>query len=254
MKTTYIYLLRNRITDGIYIGQTSDVKRRMYEHKSHSLSKEVHDMKLHRAIKQYGFENFEVTVLEEVPYNLKDSMEEYYIKKYNALSAENYNERQGTNLLNGIPHDSIVKEYLAGNSASKIGKQYGVKHPQIVEILKSELGEEKYFELSKKHTPAKKNIPIETIVDLIENQGKTKKETALILGVCDSTIVRRYNKHKKEQDSSYVVNPHNLGARNVDVKLILKTYSKLKSTRKTAIETGYSRSTVRRYLKKEGIL
>lgn len=247
-------MLKNKITNGIYIGQTKNPKRRLWEHKSRSRNIKYSQEKLYKAIRQYGIDNFEMEILEEVPYELKDMKEEYYINKLNALSDENYNEIQGNNLLKDLNKNLIVQDYLDGLSATKIGNKYGVKHPQIITILKAELGDDKYKELSKKHTPNKKNIPIETIVDLIENQGKSKKETAEILGVCDSTIVRRYNKWKKSQDNTYVVNPTGLGNKQVDVNLIVSTYKQTKSTRKTAKITTYSRSTVRRYLKKEGIL
>lgn len=105
-----------------------------------------------------------------------------------------------------------------------------------------------------KHTNPHKNISIEEIVRLIEEEGKSKKETAKILGVCDSTVVRRYNNWKKKQDPNFNINPHGLGAKKVDSKLIIETYLKVKSTRKTEKITGYSRSTVRKYLKIEGIL
>jgi group I intron endonuclease len=252
MKTIYIYLLRNKITDKIYIGQTNNPQRRLREHNHRANTH--YPLKLYKDIEKYGIDNFEIQILEEVPYNLKDQIEEYYIKKYNATSNRNYNTLQGSNILENIDPAIIVKDYLNGDSASKIGKKYGVKHPQIITILKQELGEEKYYQIAIKHTPSKKNISIETIVDLIENQGHTKKETAEILGVCDSTIVRRYNNWKKEQDKSYVVNPTGLGAKSVDANLIIKTYSEVKSTRKTSELTGYARSTVRKYLKKEGML
>ena len=254
MKTITIYMLKNKITNAIYIGQTDNPQRRFIEHKSRANIDKHSNMKLYKAIKKYGMDNFELIILEETTEDLSDSLEQKYIKKYNALSNENYNELQGNNILKSTPTDSIVEDYLNGISASKISQRYNVKHPQIISILKKELGIEKYNELAKKHKLPKKNIPIETIVDLIENQGYTKKETSKILGVCDSTIVRRYNNWKKANDSNYKINPTGLGAKKVDSELILKTYSELQSTRKTAEQTGYSRSTVRKYLKKEGIL
>lgn len=254
MKTIYIYLLRNKITGGIYVGQTNNPKRRCYEHHSKCKSRPEEQPKLFDAINKYGWDNFEMEILEEVPYELKDMKEEYYIAKLNALSDGNYNQVQGLNLLQNINPKIIVEDYLKGESASKIGSKYGVKHPQVIKILKSELGEEKYLELSKNHTLTKKDIAIETIVDLIENQGKTKKEAASILGVCDSTVVRRYNRWKKKQDPNFIVNPSGRGFKKVDVDLILKTYDKVKSTRETCALTGYSRKTIQKYLRMNGVL
>ena len=254
MKTVYIYLLRNKITNGIYVGQTNNPRQRYYDHQSKHKTAPRLQPKLFKAINEYGWENFEMEILEEVPYELKDMKEEYYILKLNALSDENYNSRQGPNLLKDINPKLIVNDYLDGESASKIGFKYGVKHPQVIKILKSELGEDEYLKLSKKHTLSKKNIAIETIVDLIENQGKSKKETANILGVCDSTIVRRYNKWKKKQDPNFIINPKGGGNKKIDVDLILNAYSHTKNIDETCNITGYCRKTVRKYLLMHKIL
>lgn len=250
----YIYKITNKITGEIYIGRTTDVRRRMREHNSHRNSSKKEHLEMYESMNKYGIENFEITTLEKVPDDQVRKKEAYFIKMYNATSLENYNVLKGEELIDEIYYEDIVSDYQNGLSASAIGKKYYVKHPQIIRILKKELGEDEYFKLSQKHTNVKKNIPIEEIVDLIENQNKTKKETAQILGVCDSTVVRRYNKWKSEQDSEYTANPHSLGNKKIDENLIINTYSKLKSTRKTAVETGYSRSTVRKYLKKTNIL
>ena len=254
MDVKYIYMLKNNITDGKYIGQTNNPKRRLREHKSAHKKKSSSHQKLHQAMKEYGFENFQMTILEEVPTNQAYEKERYYIKKYNTTSLENYNELRGMNILENTPHQEIIHEFINGMSLSKIGKKYNVKHPQIANILKEELGEDKYYEISHKNTFPKKDIPIETIIDLIDNQEYTKKEASEILGVCDSTIVRKYNRWEKQHDSNFQVNPKRLGAKQIDTDLIIKTYAQLKSTRKTANRTGYARSTVRKYLKKEGIL
>ena len=255
MQAHYIYKIENTITGDIYIGESNNPKRRFWEHKSASQnpSSNAHNLLLPKAMREYGKDNFTLTILEEIPKKQRYKKEREYIKKFNATADNQYNILQGNHIREYVDHTEIIQLYKQGLSASKIGEKYNVKHPQITAILKEELGEE-YYELSKKHTPTKKNIKIETIVDLIENQGKTKKETAEILGVCNSTIVRRYNNWKKQQDPNYIVNPIGLGAKKVDVELIKKAYAELKSTRKVETETGYSRSTIRKYLKKEGIL
>ena len=254
--TNTIYMLKNKKTNAIYIGVTNNLERRLSQHRriGKVLPEKEKNIKLYQNIHKYGIDSFDVEVLED---NISDEdrykREQYYIKKYNALSEDNYNSLQSLNLLDDYV-DDVIKDFKDGKSASEIGKKYGVKHPQVTSILKKNMNIEEYNELMKKHTNPRKNIPIEEIVRLIEEEGYTKKEASEILGVCDSTVVRRYNNWKKEQDPRFQINPHGLGQKKVDVKLIVDTYSKVKSTRKTEKITGYSRSTVRKYLKKEGIL
>lgn len=255
--TNTVYMLKNKKTNAIYIGVTNNLKRRLLQHRLRGkvLPEKEKNIKLYQAIHKYGMDSFDVEVLED---NISDEdryrREQYYIKKYNALSEDNYNSLQSLNLLQDIDNNEIITAFRNGESATQIGKKYGVKHPQITEVLKKNMDIEEYNELIKKHTNPYKNIPIEEIVRLIEEEGYTKKETSEILGVCDSTVVRRYNNWKKEQDPNFKINPHGLGQKKVDVKLIVDTYSKVKSTRKTEKITGYSRNTIRKYLKKEGIL
>ena len=254
--TNTIYMLKNKKTNAIYIGVTNNLKRRLLEHRYRGkvLAEKEKNIKLYQDIHKYGMDLFDVEVLED---NINDEdrykREQYYIKKYNALSEDNYNSLQSLNLLDDYI-DDVIKDFRNGKSASEIGKKYGVKHPQVTTILKKNIDIKEYNKLMEKHTNPRKNIPIKEIVRLIEEEGYTKKETSEILGVCDSTVVRRYNNWKKEQDPNFKINPHGLGQKKVDVKLIVDTYSKVKSTRKTEKITGYSRNTVRKYLKKEGIL
>jgi group I intron endonuclease len=57
-----IYLIRNKINDKKYIGQSTNIENRWSHHKSRSISN--HYSLVHRAIKKYGIDNFEFVVLE----------------------------------------------------------------------------------------------------------------------------------------------------------------------------------------------
>ena len=62
----YIYQYLNLINNKVYIGQTNNIDRRIREHKSNSFnSKSVnYNNIIHKAIRKYGYENFEITILE----------------------------------------------------------------------------------------------------------------------------------------------------------------------------------------------
>jgi len=67
----------------IYIGQSSNIERRIIEHKSRSKSK---NLKLYSSIRKYGIENhiIKVLFLSENKYE-KDRMESIYIRYYNTI-------------------------------------------------------------------------------------------------------------------------------------------------------------------------
>lgn len=78
----YVYKIENKINKKIYVGQTNNLDRRMQEHKHD----ERNNHPIHNAIKKYGWENFEVSVLYYgVNYNEK---EKEYIKLYKSNRKE----------------------------------------------------------------------------------------------------------------------------------------------------------------------
>ena len=78
MRKGYIYLITNKVNGKQYVGQTSrDVDTRFQEHcfdtRGHS--------KLHNAIQKYGWQNFKVETIEEVPLDDLDEREKYWISE-----------------------------------------------------------------------------------------------------------------------------------------------------------------------------
>lgn len=89
----------------IYIGQSNDIKRRMYEHNNINRLKNHYNSPCDLAIQKYGrFE--EVEILEIVTDNsLLNEREQYWIKFYNSNNKEiGYNLNEGGNALLGENH------------------------------------------------------------------------------------------------------------------------------------------------------
>lgn len=106
-----IYKLTNTINGHSYIGQSVDVTKRLYAHRYASQNPQAHDYNtsIHQAIRKYGFENFEVTILEELPNDktLLNQREMYWIKFYNTY-VDGYNETIGGepgNMQHGETHN-----------------------------------------------------------------------------------------------------------------------------------------------------
>ena len=92
-----IYKYTNKINSKVYIGQTVDEVKRKSRHKSC-----VDNNHFHNAIRKYGFDSFEYTVLErinlepDVIYDELDRLECKYISEYNSNNSEfGYNLTSG---------------------------------------------------------------------------------------------------------------------------------------------------------------
>ena len=106
-----IYLITNLINNKKYVGQTQQGReeRRWQEHFIYT----VDDNKiLHNAIRKYGPENFEFKVIEtDIPEELIDEREKYYIKYYNTfyLNKQGYNMTKGGQGIHGYVHTDETK-------------------------------------------------------------------------------------------------------------------------------------------------
>jgi group I intron endonuclease len=144
-----IYMLKNKVNDKIYIGQSTDIDRRMSEHRR-SAYPEIYAKKserdsqvpIHRAMHKYGWENFELIILEECEKEKLDEREIYWIGYYSSNVREiGYNLTAGgkeTLAFKGEKHsqakltekDVLEIKYLLKNtdlSLTTINKMY----PQV---------------------------------------------------------------------------------------------------------------------------
>lgn len=88
-----IYKYTNKINGKVYIGQTVNEEKRKKEHRG-----AYGNYPFHRAIRKYGWDNFDYEVvfttissdLDRLKY-LLDTMEKYFIKKYNSFGEGGYN-------------------------------------------------------------------------------------------------------------------------------------------------------------------
>ena len=84
----YIYIIKNKINNKVYIGQTSrTIYSRFQQHINNALRDEDDGMILYEAIRKYGKENFYVEELECVEIKL--------LSFYNCIRPNGYNIREG---------------------------------------------------------------------------------------------------------------------------------------------------------------
>ena len=105
MKIGLIYQYKNKINGKIYIGQTKLSLEKRHQRHINSMKDENETTYFHRALRKYGVENFELTVIEDnIPIDLLDEKEIYYIKHFDSFYTSNkgYNmTKGGTNSYNG---------------------------------------------------------------------------------------------------------------------------------------------------------
>ena len=98
----YIYCYKNKINGHKYIGQTNNLKVRYSAHKSQAYNPNSKDYNclFHQKIREYGLENFEFYVLEEIDKEDNEYVnerEQYWIQKENSLCryGQGYNQNTG---------------------------------------------------------------------------------------------------------------------------------------------------------------
>ena len=117
-----IYKYTNKLNGKIYIGQTvRTLEERLKEHMRKN--KTIID----KALNKYGIDNFEIEILCKCnDVNELNEKEIYYIKLYNSLIPNGYNQCYGGGNTMGYHHKDISKQKM---SEHKKGKKTGVNNP-----------------------------------------------------------------------------------------------------------------------------
>ena len=89
-----IYLITNLINNKKYVGQSLNIQKRWNQHCSAAFNphNKGYDYPLYQAFRKYGINNFSFEILEECNSTELNDKEEYYIKFYNTLSNQGYNQ------------------------------------------------------------------------------------------------------------------------------------------------------------------
>ena len=95
-----IYMYKNKINGKCYIGQAKDFNKRHKSHLCSSKNSKLRDYNypIHKAIRKYGIENFNIKILaENIPTQEKlNEYEIFFIKRHKSLKTQN-----GYNIANG---------------------------------------------------------------------------------------------------------------------------------------------------------
>lgn len=141
-----VYKLTNKINGKIYIGKAINILKRITEHKNEKRKISI----LYKAIKKYGWENFEVEILQDFDYidNLElFALETAYIDFFDSIYREKgYNINLfGTGSVNFRHSEETKKKISLANKGRLLGENhplYGKHQTQetINKIIQSKLG------------------------------------------------------------------------------------------------------------------
>ena len=148
-----IYIIKNNVNDKVYIGQTiQGYKNRFYAHKHETKSI---DRPLYRAFRKYGVDNFYVELLEDnIPYNMLDEREIYWIDYYDCVNPNGYNISHGGGAYRTEDERIRMSERMTGENNPMFGKVgelnpfYGRSHTDENKKILSEKAKERYNNLS----------------------------------------------------------------------------------------------------------
>lgn len=127
-----IYKIENLNNHKIYIGQSTDIYRRLTTHKrvAFDTSYKGYNYPLYCSIRKYGLENFLFSTLEECSLENLNDREKYFIDEYQSLLPNGYNQSYGTiNQRRLIPQtvEDIIEELINSQiNSEELGKKYGV--------------------------------------------------------------------------------------------------------------------------------
>ena len=133
MKKSGIYQIKNTQNGKIYIGQTRDLKLRIYEHLRVLRRGEHHNHYLQRAFNKYGESAFKFSVLEECPIEELDFKEKEWIKKLHSMDADKgYNLESGGNV--GKEISESVRLQKMGSNNPMYGAKLSESHIEALRI------------------------------------------------------------------------------------------------------------------------
>lgn len=213
----YIYKITNLINNKVYIGQTTDYKRRFSEHRSLGYGRQ-NSKYLYNAMRHYGIDNFSFEVIEYCEnYNER---EKFWIKEYNSYyKAENgwgYNMTEGGEepplnigekspfVTHTLEEVNSVIDLISNTNISfcEIAKLTNYDVSSIKRINVGQLWHDDLLEypLRIDHNPDFIQNRALKIIDDLQNTNLTQKEIAEKYGVGRSTVTAINRGQNNKQD------------------------------------------------------
>lgn len=134
---TGIYRIENLINHKNYIGQSVRIDARWNAHMQLAFepSSISYNYPLYKAIRKYGLENFNFTILEECLEQELDEKEIYWIKIFDSYGKHGYNQTSGGSGYRKAPPEQVITLFTKGYSVEDLCLYFDVSKTTIIEIL-----------------------------------------------------------------------------------------------------------------------
>lgn len=196
----YIYCYTNKINGHKYVGQTNNLKRRIREHRSCAMNPKASSYNdlIHKKMRQYGLENFDIEVLEQIyadDIDVVNEREQFWIKEKNSFrgDGEGYNSDLGgsNKIRNSILTEeqilALKQEIQAGTPYIELEKKYNIS-PSFISSINSGtyfFDKEATYPLFKYY---KDDKDYDELIDLLLNSPLSLAEIARQLNIGYSTV------------------------------------------------------------------
>jgi len=179
-----IYQLLNLVNNKRYIGQAQNIQTRIYEHK-----RKRNKGYLYKAINKYGWENFNISVLEKVDDISKlDEREQFWLDLLQTYVASNgYNVCKSAGTTRGRKHSDTTKQKIK----EAIPDKYGIKNP----FYGKKHTEESLSKMSESHKRIKvpKDRGAKILASRIRNGTQTPKKPITQFNLDTKEIVQLWD-------------------------------------------------------------
>lgn len=196
----YIYCYINKINNHKYVGQTNNLKRRIREHRSCSFNPKASSYNdlIHKKIREYGEENFEITLIETLyteDIEEVNKRERYWIQEKNSHCGNGlgYNmdlggsRRAYSSILSQTELKEIKEKIKKGIPYYDIECEYNISASFI-----SSINQGIYFKDDNENYPLykyyKDNNDYDELIDLLLNSEYSLKTISEMLNLGYSTV------------------------------------------------------------------
>jgi group I intron endonuclease len=141
---TGIYILKNKLNNKVYIGQSTDIKRRLLAHKNGPFNPKnnCYTLPIYKAIRYYGLKNFQFKILELCKKNDLNDKEKFWISFYKSndymygynLTGGGFDSSENIYKISQNDLDNVIKLLLENKSNIEIAKLYNVSDQLISDI------------------------------------------------------------------------------------------------------------------------
>ena len=196
----YIYCYTNKINGHKYVGQTNNLQRRIREHKSCAFNPNASSYNdlIHQKIRQYGIDNFEITVLEKIyteDISIINEKEQYWVDKLISFRGfgQGYNSDKGggnrsyNSILTPEQIQNLKQDIKNGIAYIDLQSKYNISTSFI-----SSINNGIYFFDKKEEYPLykyyKSNEDYDDLIDLLLNSTYSLARIAELLNISYSTV------------------------------------------------------------------